>query len=292
MNYQKKYVVLFLLAIVTLLFAASFQPAFGESASSLGAASSFSVLGGQAVTCTNSVITGDVGVSPTPAFANAGCTIACATPPATDVAAALARTAFLNDYNALGLLPCSQTISTAAFTGNVPALGPLAPGVYCFPGAVTFTDTNLTLEGSTNPNGIWVFKVGAALTGSGFHVILANGAQACNVFWSVGAAVTLSTSTLAPLFQGNILAGNAASGSITVTGGSLIGRAFANVAVTLTGTNIHGSCALLAQGAASCSADNDEQGDRGNDKDKDKDKDKDNDKDNDKDKDNDANHDK
>jgi Ice-binding-like len=288
MKYQNKYVFVCLLAIATFLSVASFQPALAQSAPSLGAASGFSVLGGQAVTCTNSVITGDVGVSPTPAFTNAGCTIAGNTPPATDVAAALARTAFLSTYNALGLMPCGQTFSTAAFTGNVPALGPLAPGVYCFPAAVTFTDTTLTLDGSTNPNGIWIFKVGAALTGSGFHVVMANGAQACNVFWSVGAAVTLSTSTLPPLFQGNILAGNAAGGSVTITGGSLIGRVLANVAVTMTGTNTHGSCALLAQGTASCTADNDvdhhdKDKDQDHDKDRDKDKDKDHEKEQDRD---------
>src|ERR1700719_392753 len=287
MKYQNKYVFVCLLAIATFLSVASFQPALAQSAPSLGAASGFSVLGGQAVTCTNSVITGDVGVSPTPAFTNTGCTIAGNTSPATDVAAALARTAFLSTYNALGLMPCGQTFSTAAFTGNVPALGPLAPGVYCFPAAVTFTDTTLTLDGSTNPNGIWIFKVGAALTGSGFHVVMANGAQACNVFWSVGAAVTLSTSTLLPLFQGNLLAGNAAGGSVTITGGSLIGRVFANVALTMKGTNIHGSCALISQAKATCDAGD---SDRHHDKDKDMDKDGDHDKDHDKDGDNNNDH--
>ncbi len=278
MNYRHKYVFPCLLAIAALLASASFQPASAQSAPSLGAASSFSVLGGQAVTCTSSVITGDVGVSPTPAFTNTGCTIAGSTPPATDVAAALARAAFLNAYAAIGVMPCSQTISTAAFTGNVPALGPLAPGVYCFPAGVTFTNTTLTLDGSSNPNGIWIFKVGAALTGSGFQVLMVNGAQPCNVFWSVGAATTLSTSTLLPLFQGNILAGNAAAGSVTITGGSLIGRVLANVAVTMTATNIHGSCALVSQAMAACHGDDN---DKHQDMDKDKNKDKDHDKDGD-----------
>jgi hypothetical protein len=277
MNYQHKYVFLCLLAIATLLSAASFQPALAQSAPSLGAASSFSVLG-SAVTCTApSVITGDVGA--TGAFTNTGCTIAGGTPPATDVAAALAQTALTSAYNAINPINpanCGTTISTAAFTGNVPALGPLAPGVYCFPAAVTFTDTTLTLDGSTNPNGIWIFEVGAALTGSGFQVVMANGGQPCNVFWSVGAAVTLSTSTLPPLFQGNILAG-ATGGAITITGGSLIGRVLANGAVTLTGTNIHGSCALLAQATASCTADDNDEHHRGKDKDRDHDKDKDKD---------------
>jgi hypothetical protein len=104
------------------------------------------------------------------------------------------------------------------------------------------------------------------------------------VFWSVGAAVTLSTSTLQPLFQGNILAGNATGGSVTITGGSLIGRVLANVAITMTGTNIHGSCALLAQGTASCTVnDNDDNDEHHHEKDKDQDHDKDRDKDKDKD---------
>ncbi len=271
MNYQNKYVFLCLLAIATLLSAASFQPALAQSAPSLGAASTFSVLG-SAVTCTApSVITGDVGA--TGVFTNAGCIIAGGTPPATNIAAGLAQTALTSAYNAINPINpmnCGTTISTAAFTGNVPALGPLAPGVYCFPAAVTFTDTTLTLDGSGVTNPIWIFKVGAALTGSGFQVVMVNG-QACNVFWSVGAAVTLSTSTLPPLFQGNILAG-ATGGAITITGGSLIGRVLANGAVTLTGTNIHGSCALLAQGTASCTEVNDDE-DRDRDHDKDKDKD-------------------
>ena len=287
MNHQQKFVVRCLFVIASILLAASFQPALAQ-APALGASSSFAVLGGTNVTCTApGVITGDVGVSPGSAvpFTNTGCTTVGGTPPATNAAAALARTAFINAYGAVALMPCTQTIPTAAFTGNVPALGPLAPGVYCFPAAVTFTDTTLTLDGSTNPNGIWIFKVGAALTGSGFQVALVNGAQPCNVFWGVGAAVTLSTSTLPPLFQGNILAGGPA-GSITVTGGALVGRALANVAVTLTGTNIHGTCALVAQANASCKADDDKD-EHHHDKDCDKDKDKgcDNDKDKDKDKD-------
>ena len=79
---------------------------------------------------------------------------------------------------------------------------------------------------------------------------MANGAQACNVLWTVDAAVTLSTSTLPPLFQGNILAGDPIGGSITITGGALVGRAFANVAVTMTGTNINGVCALVDKAEA------------------------------------------
>jgi hypothetical protein len=252
-------------------------------APSLGSAASLAVLGGTNVTCTTpGAITGDVGVSPGGAvpFTNTGCTIA-GTVHVNDLNAMTARTDFLNAYATLEsdqLTPCTQTISTAAFTGNVPVLGPLPPGVYCFTAAVTFTDTTLTLDGSSNPNGIWIFKVQGALTGSGFQVVLANGAQPCNVFWTADAAVTLSTSTLPPLFQGNILAGDPANGSITITGGAVIGRPLANVAVTLTTTNIDGACALVDKAKAGCKTDDDDhdKDKRHHDKDKDHhDKDKD-----------------
>jgi ribose/xylose/arabinose/galactoside ABC-type transport system permease subunit len=77
MNYQKKYVFRCLLAIAALLSAASFQPALAQTAPALGASSSFAVLGSTAVTCTNSVITGDVGISPggAAAITQTGCTI-------------------------------------------------------------------------------------------------------------------------------------------------------------------------------------------------------------------------
>jgi hypothetical protein len=52
----------------------------------------------------------------------------------------------------------------------------------------------------------------------------------------------------------------------------------ANVAVTLTSTNVHGTCALVAQGGASCPADDDDKRHH-----KDKDKNKDNSKDDNKD---------
>jgi hypothetical protein len=233
---------------------------WAQTTPSLGTAASFAVLGSTNVTCTApGVITGDLGVSPG-TFTNTGCTIAGAVD-VNDLAAKNAQAAFLNAYATLKdnlLTPCTQTISTAAFTGNVPALGPLPPGVYCFPAAVTFTNTTLTLDGSTNPNGIWIFKGAAALTGSGFQVVMANGGQACNVFWAVDAAVTLSISTLPPLFQGNILAGDPINGSITITGGALVGRALANVAVTMTGTNVNGVCALVDQAKAGCKTDDDD----------------------------------
>jgi hypothetical protein len=241
--------------------------AWAQTAPSLGTAATFAVLG-SAVTCTGpGVISGDVGA--TGAFTNTPvCTIAGGTPPATNAAAILAQTALNTAYqnalvaNSSCILPLLPAAPPASFT--------LTPGVYCNMGApgLTFTNITLTLDALGNANAVWVFKIDAGLTGTGFQVVMANGGQPCNVYWLVGADSTLTTST----FQGNILAGGP-TGSFTSTGGTLIGRVLANGAVTLTGPNVHGTCALAAQGGASCKNDDDDRDKDHHDRDDDRDRD-------------------
>jgi len=249
MNSCQKYFSACLLALVS-------QAAFAQ-APALGAASAFSVLGGTAVTCTTSVITGDVGVSPGTAFTNTGCTIAGGVPPATNVAAAGAHNDLIIAYAALQSAPCTGTL-----LDTIPASVTLAPGVYCTGAALTATGVTLTLDAGGNANAVWIFKIGAALTGTSFTVVMANGGQPCNVFWAPGAGVTMTTSAL----MGTILAGGA-TGSITLTGGSLAGRALANVAVTMTNASVLGCATLGGSGAASCKG---RDRDDGDDDDKDK----------------------
>lgn len=200
----------------------------------LGAASKFAVLGGANVTCTAGAVVGDVAVSPGSAvpFTNTGCTIAGATPPATNQTAAQARADFLLAYAALQRQSMACTAISGTLAGSV-----LAPGVYCVD---TVVKTGLlTLNGPAN--GVWVFLVNGGLTGTDFSVAMNGGGQPCNVFWAPTGAATMTTSAL----KGNILAGDAATGSITLTGGTLAGRALANVAVTMTGTSVIG-CAVLS----------------------------------------------
>jgi len=223
MKYHQKHLSTCLLATVALLGVASTTWA----QVSLGTASGFSVLGGTAVTCTAGSVVGNVGISPgiTASYTNTGCTVAGATPPATNTAAASAHADFLNAYAAIRFQSCIQ------MPGDLSAQF-LAPGVYCT-NAVAKTGT-LTLTGPSN--GVWIFLVDGALTGTNFSVVLEGGAEAANVFWAPGAGTTMTTS----VFQGNILAGDAVGGSITFTGGTLVGRALANVAVTLTTTSVIG----------------------------------------------------
>ncbi len=203
-------------------------------APSVGTASGFAVLGGTNVTCTAGVIAGNVGVAPGSAvpFTNTGCTIAGSMPPATDPAAAQARTDFLSAYAAVQL----QSTACTPMLGNL-AGQHLAPGVYCAD-SVAKAGT-LTLTGPTD--GVWIFLVDGALTGTSFSVVMDGGGQPCNVFWAPSGAATMTTST----FKGNILAGDAILGSITLTGGTLAGQALANVAVTMTDASVIG-CGVLS----------------------------------------------
>ncbi|MCZ8252315.1 MAG: ice-binding family protein [Hylemonella sp.] len=206
---------------------------------SLGSASGFSVLGGSNVTCTAGVVTGDIGVSPGSAvpYTNTGCTVAGATPPATNAAAVQARADFLSAYASVQSLPCTQV------PGNLSGQN-LAPGVYCTD-AVAKAGT-LTLTGPAN--GVWIFLVNGALTGTNFSVAMAGGGQPCNVYWAPTGAATLTDSAL----KGNILAGDATIGSITLTRGTLAGRALSNVALTMTGASVIGCGALTEPGKPGC----------------------------------------
>ncbi|MDB4871553.1 MAG: hypothetical protein JWL97_2557 [Gemmatimonadales bacterium] len=210
-----------------------------SSGLSLGAASNFAVLsaapgGGGAVTCTRSVVAGDVGSSGAPAsIVRTLCTIngAVIAPVPDGVVAD-----FLGAYDALAGQSCDSFL-----TGTLDGVT-LTPGVYCFAAAAALTGT-LTLDGS----GTWLFKVGTsgtgALTGTDFKVNLINGASACDVTWWVAQAATMTRAD----FKGSILAGAAdpATGAaITVTGlaggTAFEGRALAKAAVTLTDVNFTG----------------------------------------------------
>ncbi len=212
-------------AFAALLFAAPFQAAVAQTAPSLGTARSFAVLSGAAVTCTDSTIIGGVGSSaPGGPVTRTGCTIDRAVQ-AGDESAVAASNDFLAAYDTLAALPPAQC--DALLSGTLADVS-LPPGVYCFPAAATLTG-QLTLDGPAN--GVWIFRIGTggtgALTGTNFSVVMAGGGLACNVYWWVADAATMTTSHV----QGTILAGAAT----TFTGGTLIGRNLAKGAVTSTG---------------------------------------------------------
>jgi len=208
-----------------------------SSAPSLGAASSFAILAGTAVTCTNATVSGNVGVSPGTAITQTSCPVT-GTINAGNSVAAQAASDFLIAYDQFKALTCDRTLTT------IDGLR-LSPGVYCFDAAATSTGGVLTLDGPST--GIWVFKIGTlgtgALTGTSFSVVTPSGASPpCNnVYWRVAEAVTMTDSR----FVGTILAGAA----VTLTRGTFNGDAFAKAAVTITGTAV--TACTLGDGSGS-----------------------------------------
>jgi hypothetical protein len=195
----------------------------------LGAAGNFAVLGGSTVTNTGStVVNGDLGLSPGTSFTGFPPGIVNGTQHVTDAVAAQGQSDLVAAYNAAATQTGAVTVS-GDLGGQT-----LAPGVYNSASSLGLTGT-LTLDGQNNPNAVFIFQVGSALTtSSGSRVNLINGAQACNVFWQVASSATLGINST---FSGTLLAFT----SVTATTGAVInGRVLArNGAVTLDTTSVN-----------------------------------------------------
>jgi hypothetical protein len=199
--------------------------AFGQMAVPLGTSANFAVLGGSAVTNTGtSAIVGNVGVAPGTSISGfppgvvTGGTIH-----NNDSVAIAAQADLATAYgNAAGQM------LTQDLTGQNLGSLVLAAGVYHFATSAQLTGT-LTLNGSGNPNSVFVFQIGTTLTtASASMVVVENGAQAANIFWQVGSSATLGTSST---FIGNILALTSITTTTSVT---MAGRLLAiNGAVTM-----------------------------------------------------------
>ena len=105
-----------------------------------------------------------------------------------------ARADALAAYNQLVAMPGGPDPGA----GNL-ANKTLAPGVYTSAaGTFKVEGGDLTLDAQGNANAVWVFQMASSLTvggpGAAFpsSIILANGAQAKNVFWQVGSAATIN----------------------------------------------------------------------------------------------------
>lgn len=201
----------------------------------LGSAADFAILAGAGVTNTGATtrITGDVGSFPTATIAgltnaNVIGTLYTVASPIVGTAKTDLTTAF-NDAQ-------SRSVNTISLPGQLGGLT-LAPGLYvnASTSGISGTGANgiLTLDAGGNPNAVWIFQMGSTLiTAPGTSIVLAGGAQAKNIYWSVGSSATLGTNSI---FYGNILADQ----SITITtGATLIGRALTRVAAVTLDTNI------------------------------------------------------
>lgn len=198
----------------------------------LGTAETFGILAGSTVTNTgSSVIMGNVGVAP--GIAIVGFPPGMVVPPgvfhAGDAFALQAQNDLTTAYNSLRALPSGVDLTGQDLGGMT-----LTPAIYSFATSAQLTGI-LTLDGQGNSAAEFVFNIGSSLTtASSSAVLLINGANGNNVYWTVGSSATLGTNSV---FAGNILADQ----SITLNTGATItcGRALARVgAVTLDSNSI------------------------------------------------------
>ena len=193
--------------------------------SPLGTAAKYGIISGAAINCGTPSIPGHVSGLSSPANLVSGNSTVIGFPPCTldgviitdPLVYATAMSDLVTAYLAAqAITGCTVLTGTDLGGLNLP------PGTYCFATSAGLTG-NLTLTGSATDK--WTFQIGSALTTAvGSTVTLAGGAIADNVYWAVGSAATLGTTSD---FSGNIMS----MAAITLNAGATLhGRAMAQTA--------------------------------------------------------------
>jgi hypothetical protein len=228
-------------SLSSLFFASS---AFAATATvGLGTAESFSVLAGSTIENTGSTtMSGDLGLSPGSSVTGAPHVLGATHED--DAVAIGAKTDLTTAYNEAASRESNGSAGTDLASQS------FTPGVYTASSSLLLSSGTVTLNAQGNPNAVFIFQVGEALTtSSNTTVSLVNEAKACNVFWQIGSSATLGTGTH---FVGTIMA----KASITANSAATIeGRLLAETgAVTLENNTITTStCASPSGGTETTS---------------------------------------
>jgi LPXTG-motif cell wall-anchored protein len=177
---------------------------------------------------------GDVGLSPGTSYTGSASVTRTGVDHITDGAAAIAQTDLVTAYNDL-LVPTPTTLAAPDLAGQI-----LVPGSYTITAGTFGNSGNLTLDAGGDASAVFIFQAPSdVVTSPSSTMTLANGAQACNVYWQVTSSATIGTNST---FVGHIYALT----SITAnTGATIYGQLLArNGAVTLdNNTIVNNACA-------------------------------------------------
>jgi hypothetical protein len=205
----------------------------------LGSASTFGVMARSAIASSGAAtkVNGDVALAPGTANGLLPGQVS-GTIHINDSASTQAGIDLLAAYTAAKALPAGIAIAAGTDLGgfvNGGAAGVLPPGVYTS-GSTMLVTTPLTLDAKGNVNASWVFQVGSSFTTTN-NVLLANGAQAKNVYWVSTASATIGAGTV---FNGNVIAGvSATSQAGAVINGRILSGATTAGATVLDNTIVN-----------------------------------------------------
>ena len=217
------------------------SPSVGTAPVNLGTAGNYAILAESGIsTVHNSVITGDIAVSPIAATAITGFTLTQDATNAFSTSTQVTGKAYAADYAS----PTSSNLTTAVgdmgtaytdaagrapnytelYTGDISGQT-LTPGVYKWGTGVLIT-SDVTLNGG--PNDVFIFQIAKGITqAANTRITLSGGAQAKNIFWQSCETVAIGTGAH---FEGIVMGGT----NITLgTNASINGRLLAQTAVTL-----------------------------------------------------------
>ena len=222
-----------------------FGPAISSAAGPTirpGTTTTYGILAGSTITNTgpttiSGTAGGDVGLSPGTSYTGSGSVTISGTNHITDSAASIAQADLVTAYDDLGV-PAPTILSSPDLAGRT-----LLAGTYAATAGTLSNSGNVILDAQGDPTAVFVFQAAStAITSTGSTMTLANGAQACNVYWRVGSSATLGVNST---FIGHVYALT----SITAnTGASINGQLLArNGAVTLdTNRIVNNACTAAA----------------------------------------------
>jgi len=221
--------------------------AAGPAPVTLGSAGNYAVLAKSGIsTVPNSVVTGDIGVSPITSTALTGFALTMDSTGTFSTSSQVVGKVYAADYSSPAPTNLTAAVSdmeaayadaaartTPDFTelgsGNIGGLV-LVPGLYKWGTGVSIL-TDVTLNGG--PNDVWIFQIAGGITqASGIRILLAGGALAKNIFWQSAGVVALNTTAH---LEGIVLS---QTGITLATGATVNGRLLAQTAVTLDGSTV------------------------------------------------------